>query len=800
MASETESNAPSAATSPYGLASDVADISIGSEGQQSQFEGLELPEHNEHSIYHGDKTYKRGKARPAKRRDRPHNAWYWKHGEEISEDKQRHWMCELCWKSKKFTHYAQTSNRAIIRHLEDMHNITEDNPTNVIQLHITPADNRSGNLVSITPSIFDWEILKLRLIEWIVVMHIAFSQVENDWFRRFLAVISPSLEKWIPKASNTVKSWILAEFERRQEDIKKQIQASKSRIHLSFDLWTSPNHLSFVGVVGHYMSSQYKVETVLLGLRRLHGPHSGENIAEAVLKVVHKYGLTGNQIGWFVLDNATSNDTCVAEILKALNIDDTVEHRRLRCLGHIINLGAKACLFGPDPNDFEKGIEVTQQFEEEKKEQEIWRKQGPIGKLHNVVTYIRKTPQRREEFEEKVKEELKKQKDLIAATAQPDEDVELVMKEPLMVVQDNKTRWNSIFCMILRAFLLKDPLDLFIKRALEKPKENSPLPKDDELSTTDWDILAHIRDILQPFFDQTLRLQGRASCATHGSIWEALPTLDFLLNELEVKSKDYGVQLREHPSQATESTAQTTKKSTKSAKKAVQKPVEGNDAPGTVHLSSCINSSWMKLRKYYRLMDQSPVYAAAVVLNPEHKWDYFKTNWEQHPEWIAQAEESVEDLWLTMYKDSANSTEAEHEHGQNSSFFLPTPRKEPTDFDQWVSRRKYKRPGVKKQDEYNQYLATEHLPGQQESEEIQSSVQLKSVDLCAFWARYEAQYPSLARMAFDILSIPAMSAECERVFSSAKLLLTDRRARMKEDTIEASECLRAWFQAGRFTQ
>ena len=37
--------------------------------------------------------------------------------------------------------------------------------------------------------------------------------------------------------------------------------------------------MSFVGVVGHFMSSQYKVETVLLGLRRLRGPHSGEKIA-----------------------------------------------------------------------------------------------------------------------------------------------------------------------------------------------------------------------------------------------------------------------------------------------------------------------------------------------------------------------------------------------------------------------------------------------------------------------------------------------------------------------------------------
>ena len=649
MTSGTQSCAPSA------VANDFADTSVGSEGEQSM---LELPEHNENYIYHDDKTYKRRKARPAKKRARSPNTWYWKHGEEISEGNQRRWKCEPCWMAQRFTHYAQTSNKAILGHLKREHDISPEGPANPIHFQVTPANDNS---ISIVPTIFDWQTLKIRFIEWIVVMHITFSQIESDWFRRFLAVLSPSLAEWIPKAGNTVKAWVLAEFEERREDIKKELHASKSRIHLSFDLWTSPNHMSFVGVVGHFMSSQYKVETVLLGLRRLRGPHSGENIAEAVLKVIRTYGLTGDRIGWFVLDNATSNDTCVAEILKALDIKDTVRRRRLRCLGHIINLAAKAFLFGPDPNAFENEVQSSAQYQEDKKEREIWRKRGPIGKLHNITTYIRTTPQRREEFEEKVSAELERQKDRIAATARPDEDVDTVMKEPLMVVQDNQTRWNSVFCMIQRALLLKDPLDLFVKRAREKPGQESPLPKDDELSANDWNILARTRDILKPFFDLTLRLQSRARHATHGSIWEALPTLDFLLNELEVKSKVYGAQLT-----GSSSAAQPRESAKRSAKKAGQQPLESDIA----HISTSIDSCWAKLRKYYSLMDESPVYAAAVVLNPDHKWDYFKTSWEEHADWITKAEQNVEDLWNTMYKDSANSPEAEI--GCGHGLFLPT--------------------------------------------------------------------------------------------------------------------------------
>jgi hypothetical protein len=51
-------------------------------------------------------------------------------------------------------------------------------------------------------------------------------------------------------------------------------------------------------------------------------------------------------------------------------------------------------------------------------------------------------------------------------------------------------------------------------------------------------------------------------------------------------------------------------------------------------------------------------------------------------------------------------------------------------------------------------------------------------------------------MALDILSIPAMSAEPERLFSSAKITITDRRNRLGIESIEAIECLKSWLSKG----
>jgi len=48
-------------------------------------------------------------------------------------------------------------------------------------------------------------------------------------------------------------------------------------------------------------------------------------------------------------------------------------------------------------------------------------------------------------------------------------------------------------------------------------------------------------------------------------------------------------------------------------------------------------------------------------------------------------------------------------------------------------------------------------------------------------------------MAFDLLSVPAMSAECERVFSQAKLTVSHQRNRLLGDTIEAIQCMKNWL-------
>ena len=56
------------------------------------------------------------------------------------------------------------------------------------------------------------------------------------------------------------------------------------------------------------------------------------------------------------------------------------------------------------------------------------------------------------------------------------------------------------------------------------------------------------------------------------------------------------------------------------------------------------------------------------------------------------------------------------------------------------------------------------------------------------------RFPDLSKMALDLLSIPAMSADPERLWSGAKITVDDRRGRLGIHKIQAIECLKSWLQ------
>jgi hypothetical protein len=61
--------------------------------------------------------------------------------------------------------------------------------------------------------------------------------------------------------------------------------------------------------------------------------------------------------------------------------------RRGRYISHIINLAAKALLFGENSDAFEAQLDGTSPFNPA--DYQLWRTQGPLGKFHNLVINVR---------------------------------------------------------------------------------------------------------------------------------------------------------------------------------------------------------------------------------------------------------------------------------------------------------------------------------------------------------------------------------------------------------------------------
>jgi hypothetical protein len=85
--------------------------------------------------------------------------------------------------------------------------------------------------------------------------------------------------------------------------------------------------------------------------------HFGTSIAGEILAVLHAFGVTQEKTGYFTLDNAENNTTTMVAIDEKLGFDGKL--RRGRCIGYIINLAAKALLFGNNPDAFEAQLDGT---------------------------------------------------------------------------------------------------------------------------------------------------------------------------------------------------------------------------------------------------------------------------------------------------------------------------------------------------------------------------------------------------------------------------------------------------------
>ena len=109
----------------------------------------------------------------------------------------------------------------------------------------------------------------------------------------------------------------------------------------------------------------------------------GKNIAEEIIEILKSYDIR-DKIGYFILDNATNNNTTMVAIAKHFNLPGKGLPHRVHYISHIINLIIKALLFSTSYKAFKDKLPRVQALNIAS--YNLWLKQGPVGKLYNLVT------------------------------------------------------------------------------------------------------------------------------------------------------------------------------------------------------------------------------------------------------------------------------------------------------------------------------------------------------------------------------------------------------------------------------
>jgi hypothetical protein len=236
----------------------------------------------------------------------------------------------------------------------------------------------------------DYDVFKRLFMRWIVYCQLAFAILENDYFRELLTFLNAGLASLLPRAAVTLRRWIMDEYADHKERLKDELRHARSDIHLSFDMWTAPNGIAILSIYGHWIGPSGARQSKLLAFRRVFSKHTGEHQGEIIIGVVKEYEIE-QRIGFLIGDDIASNDAAVHTILRRLypnlSTRDRVS-RRLRCLGHAVNLCASALILGSGKKGGDKDLDRRAAKGDLEGCGEIWRGRGPVGRLHNIVQYI----------------------------------------------------------------------------------------------------------------------------------------------------------------------------------------------------------------------------------------------------------------------------------------------------------------------------------------------------------------------------------------------------------------------------
>jgi hypothetical protein len=268
------------------------------------------------------------------------------------------------------------------------------------------------------------------------------------------------------------------------------------------------------------------------------------------------------------------------------------------------------------------------------------------------------------------------------------------------------------------------------------------------LTAADWQVLTEYLAVLKPLLLATKCLEGRGKAGKYGAIYEVLPIYEYLLPEYEQLATMY---------------------------EAVD--YNAHDAPEN-HLAINLRAAVNKLKKYYNKLDESPYYFIATLLHPYYK-TYCEVSWRDNRLRFERAMAAFRRIWAG-YKPATEPVQAARSSGNTIDDAIEA----------LMSQEVSDVPGAEVHNEYDHWRQFEPRWQREYYEDKKSESPVK------YWQRLQSRYPNLSQLAIDVLTIPASSSDCERMFTDLGDLLEPKRRKLGAELLAALKCVKEWQKYG----
>ncbi|KAF5333044.1 hypothetical protein D9758_017293 [Tetrapyrgos nigripes] len=490
-----------------------------------------------------------------------------------------------------------------------------EDSTGNLRKHINSCDPKEkGSIVElIATQRYDAAKLRFLLAIWVTHRKCPFKMIDDLELHEILTMLYHRVD--IPH-STTISRDVKMIHEMAKVKVISELSAYTGRIHFALDGWSSPNHLSILGI----------------SLIRYHDPDkmfcTGEYLANMFLKVLQDFRID-QKILAVAGDNVENNSTMITHLGTLLGNFDG-HKARVRCFAHIMNLVVKAILsvFTGKTKVTELGLDLEKDEQEEEEEEDI-----------NTAEDDELDPDR-EAFDEEVIEKVNDKMDELAAAhaikitvgdfkegkkgmakvsalscknyynCDFREDLkELAVTQGLKtqhtLSQPVTTRWNTTLEMINGAVEIEECIvDVTNRPAWNKPngkKLRQLCPEEKE-----WKVLKDLQEPLDLFLSKTKEYSQSSVALLHNVILDMDSFCEALSDVRDDAAK--------HPA------------------------VRYSMVKGIAVLD-----------KYYSLTDDSELYRAVMIMHPKYKAQYFlDKGWEE--DWIKTAIQIARQIWQDHYR------------------------------------------------------------------------------------------------------------------------------------------------------